>query len=100
MPPPYSQTRIRKPFPKSLPHDDKRLLSAERCCPDCGGSLSCLGEDAAKQLELMRSALRAIRIVRVKYACTQCDAIVQAPAPSRTIDRGIAEPGLLATVLT
>ncbi|HDH2899811.1 TPA: IS66 family transposase, partial [Escherichia coli] len=34
------------------------------------------------------------------HACTQCDAIVQAPAPSRPIERGIAGPGLLARVLT
>ncbi|MDW3384292.1 hypothetical protein NQ217_26220, partial [Escherichia coli] len=38
--------------------------------------------------------------VREKHACTQCDAIVQAPAPSRSIERGIAGPGLLARVLT
>ncbi len=31
---------------------------------------------------------------------TQCDAIVQAPAPSRPIERGIAGPGPLARVLT
>ncbi|EGQ6061346.1 IS66 family transposase zinc-finger binding domain-containing protein, partial [Escherichia coli] len=65
-----------------------------------GGSLSYLGEDTAEQLELMRSAFRVIRTVREKHACTQCDAIVQAPAPSRPIERGIAGPGLLARVLT
>ncbi|MCN4473990.1 IS66 family transposase, partial [Escherichia coli] len=54
----------------------------------------------AEQLELMRSAFRVIRTVREKHACTQCDAIVQAPAPSRPIERGIAGPGLLARVLT
>ncbi|NJT74675.1 IS66 family transposase, partial [Escherichia coli] len=42
---------------------------------------------------------RVIRTVREKHACTQCDAIVQAPAPSRPIERGIAGPGLLARVL-
>ncbi|WP_438821939.1 IS66 family transposase zinc-finger binding domain-containing protein [Escherichia coli] len=52
--------------------------------------MSYLGEDAAEQLELMRSAFRVIRTVREKHACTQCDAIVQAPAPSRPIERGIA----------
>jgi transposase len=62
-------------------------------------SLSYLGEDAAEQLELMRNAFRVIRTVREKHACTQCDAIVQAPAPSRPIERGIAGPGLLARVL-
>ncbi len=61
--------------------------------------MSYLGEDAAEQLELMRSAFRVIRTVREKHACTQCDAIVQAPAPSRPIERGIAGPGLLARVL-
>ncbi|MCW3370799.1 hypothetical protein [Escherichia coli] len=50
-------------------------------------------------MELMRSAFRVIRTVREKHACTQCDAIVQAPAPSRPIERGIAGPGLLARVL-
>ncbi len=97
---PLRQTRTRKPFPESLPRDEKRLLPAASCCPECGGSLSYLGEDAAEQLELMRSAFRVIRTVREKHACTQCDAIVQAPAPSRPIERGIAGPGLLARVLT
>ncbi|SSL09070.1 IS66 family element, transposase [Klebsiella pneumoniae] len=40
--------------------------------------MSYLSEDAAEQLELMRSAFRVIRTVREKHACTQCDAIVQA----------------------
>ncbi|HAW3666412.1 TPA: IS66 family transposase [Escherichia coli] len=96
---PLRQTRTRKPFPESLPRDEKRLLPAASCCPECGGSLSYLGEDAAEQLELMRSVFRVIRTVREKHACTQCDAIVQAPAPSRPIERGIAGPGLLARVL-
>ncbi len=97
---PLRQTRTRKPFPESLPRDEKRLLPAASCCPECGGALSYLGEDAAEQLELMRSAFRVIRTVREKHACTQCDAIVQAAAPSRPIERGIAGPGLLARVLT
>ncbi|WP_435891823.1 IS66 family transposase zinc-finger binding domain-containing protein, partial [Klebsiella pneumoniae] len=46
----------------------RRYLS----CPECGGALSYLGEDAAEQLELMRSAFRVIRTVREKHACTQC----------------------------
>lgn len=97
---PLRQTRIRKLFPESLPLDEKRLLPTEACSTECGGSLSYLGEYVAEQLELMRSAFRIIRTVREKHACTQCDAIVQAPAPSRTIERGIAGPGVLARVLT
>ena len=97
---PLRQTRTRKPFPDSLPRDEKRLLPAEPCCLDCGGALSYLDEDTAEQLELMRSAFRVIRTVREKHACTQCDGIVPAPAPSRPIERGIAGPGLLARVLS
>ncbi|EBB0023807.1 IS66 family transposase [Salmonella enterica] len=100
LPRPLRQTRTRKPFPESLPRDEKRLLPAETCCPECGGALSYLGEDAAEQLELMRSAFRVIRTIREKHACRRCDRIVQAPAPSRPIERGIAGPGLLARVLT
>lgn len=37
---------------------------------------------------------------RLKEACTKCNCIVEAPAPSRPIERGIAGPGLLARVLT
>lgn len=44
---PLRQTRTRKPFPESLPRDEKRLLPADPCCPDCGGTLCDLGEDAA-----------------------------------------------------
>ncbi|EEY8306628.1 IS66 family transposase, partial [Escherichia coli] len=53
-----------------------------------------------EQLELVSSALKVIRTERVKKACTKCDGIVEAPAPSRPIERGIAGPGLLARVLT
>ncbi|EFC2861640.1 hypothetical protein FSZ37_24555, partial [Escherichia coli] len=45
---------------------------------------------------LVSSALKVIRTERVKKACTKCDCIVEAPAPSRPIERGIAGPGLLA----
>ena len=40
-----------------------------------------------------------IRQVRPKLACSGCERIVQAEAPSRPIARGLAGPGLLAHVL-
>lgn len=72
-----------------------KTASVEVCCPDCGGALSYLVEDAAEQLELMRSAFRVIRTVREKHACKKGGRIGLAPAPSRPIERGIAGPGLL-----
>lgn len=68
-------------------------------CPACGGGLRSLGEDVAEQLEYVPASFRVIRHVRPKLACSCCDVILQAPAPSRPIERGIAGPGLLAHVL-
>ncbi|MGQ3970598.1 IS66 family transposase zinc-finger binding domain-containing protein [Klebsiella pneumoniae] len=87
------QTRTRKPFPESLPAMKNACVAAGSCCPECGGALSYLGEDAAEQLRLMRSAFQVIRTVREKHACTKCDAIVQAPRLRAPLKRGIAGPG-------
>jgi transposase len=58
-----------------------------------------VGEDVAEQLDFMLASFRVISHVRSKLACSCCDSIVQAPAPSRRIERGIAGPGLLVHVL-
>lgn len=58
-----------------------------------------LGEDVAEQLEYVPASFRVIRHVRPKLACSCCDHIAQAAAPSRPIERGMAGPGLLAHVL-
>ena len=89
----------RKLLPEHLPRDEQRYLPPDEACPSCGGKLHQLGEDVAEQLEFVPASFRVIRHVRPKLACGCCDAIVQAPAPSRPIARGIAGPGLLAHVL-
>lgn len=94
------QSRHRRPLPEHLPREILRLEPEETCCPACGGEMAYLSEVSAEQLELVASALKVIRTVRVKKACTKCDGIVEAPAPSRPVERGIAGPGLLARVLT
>jgi transposase len=45
------------------------------------------------------ASFRVICRVHPKLACACCDAIVQAPAKSRPVDRRIAAPGLLTHVL-
>ena len=47
----------------------------------------------------MPEQFKVIRQVRAKLAWARCDKILQAEAPSRPIERGIAGPGLLAHVL-
>ena len=64
-----------------------------------GGELRKLGEDVSEVLEYVPEHLRVIRHVRTKLSCAKCDCIVQAAAPSRPIERGVAGPGLLAHVL-
>jgi len=90
---------IRRPLPEHLPREVHMHLPAEDACPDCGGQLRKLGEDVSEILERVPATYKVIRHVRVKMACTKCDVIVEAPAPSRPIERGLAGPNLLAHVL-
>ena len=90
----------RRPLPEHLPRQIETHTPAEQACPQCGGTLARLGEDVSEMLEYVPASFKVIRHVRPKLSCTGCDAIVQAPAPSRPIARGIAGPGLLAHVLT
>jgi transposase len=89
----------RRPLPPELPRETVTLEPAGTGCPDCGGALGALGEDVSEMLEYVSGYFRVIRTVRPKRSCTCCDRIVQQPAPSRPIDRGLAGPGLLAHVL-
>lgn len=86
-------------MPDHLPREEKVYPPAEASCPDCGGNLCHLGDDISEQLEFIPASFKVIRHIRPKLACACCDCIVQAPAPSRPIERSMAGPGLLAHVL-
>jgi transposase len=89
----------RKPLPAHLSREVITHHPEQDCCPDCGGQLRNFGEDVAEVLEYIPANFKVIRHVRPKFACKQCEHVVQASAPSRTIERGLAGPGLLAHVL-
>jgi transposase len=89
----------RRPLPEHLPRQTQRHEPKESACPDCGGALRKLGEDVSEMLEYVPASFFVVRHVRPKLSCTKCDHIVQAAAPSRPIERGVAGPGLLAHVL-
>ena len=97
---PAKPTRTRRTLPDHLPRETRMHTPAEPCCPECGGTLAKLGEDVSEVLEYIPASFRVIRHVRPKLSCTACDVIVQAPAPSRPIERSIAGPGLLAHIMT
>lgn len=88
----------RRPLPAHLPRQE--IVHPTPCaCPECGGALRPLGEDVSEMLEYVPGRYQVIRHVRPKLSCAVCQKIVQAPAPSRPIARGLAGPGFLAHVL-
>jgi transposase len=88
----------RQPLPEHLPREVKTYAPPEQVCT-CGGRLRPLGEDVSELLEWVPGSFKVLRYVRPKLSCASCERIVQAPAPSRPIERGLAGPGLLAHVL-
>jgi transposase len=89
----------RQPLPEHLPREVHLHMPEANACTACGGVLRKLGEDVSEMLEYVPASFKVIRHVRPKFCCTKCDVILEAPAPSRPIDRGLAGPGLLAHVL-
>jgi transposase len=89
----------RRALPDHLPRETRRHEPKETVCPQCQGELRKLGEDVSEMLQYASASFVVIRHVRTKLSCTKCDCIVQAEAPSRPIERGLARPGRLAHVL-
>jgi transposase len=93
-----SQAPVRRPLPAHLPREE--IVHTPSCiCAQCGGQLRRLGEEVSEILERVPAQFKVVRHVRVKLSCARCQSIVEAPAPARPIERGIAGPGLLAHVL-
>jgi len=96
---PTAAKPTRRALPDHLPRQTRRHEPQETECPECQGELRKLGEDVSEVLEYVPASFVVVRHVRTKLCCTKCDCIVQAAAPSRPIERGVAGPGLLAHVL-
>ena len=92
------RTHGRKPLPDHLEREDEELSPGDEC-GRCGGNLRTLNEDITEELEYVPGRFKVKRIIRPRKACSCCEAIVQAPLPSRPIERGRPGPGLLAHVL-
>ena len=89
----------RRALPEHLPREHVTIDIEELVCPCCGGALHAIGETVSEMLDFVPARLRVLRIRRPKYGCRACGSIRQAPAPERSIARGMASPGLLAHVL-
>ena len=89
----------RKPFPEHLPRE-RLVVAAPTSCPCCGSTkLSKLGEDVTETLEVVPRHWKVIQTIRERFACRQCEAITQPPAPFHVTPRGFAGPSLLAMIL-
>lgn len=88
----------RKKLPAALPREEV-ILAPDAKCESCGGeSFRKIGEDVSEILERIPESYKVIKYIRPRCVCTNCDNIVQAYAPSKVIDKGIAGPGLLADI--
>jgi transposase len=92
--------RNRGALPEELPRVEQVIDVETKVCPCCGGALHLIGEDKAEMLDYVPAHFRVRLIRRPRYACRSCEeAVVQAPAPERPIDGGMATEALLAHVL-
>lgn len=87
-------------LPTCLPRYEVVVDIEHRECPCCGGALHVIGEDRSEQLDMVPAQLRVRVTRRPRYACRACEqGVVQAPAPDRPIDGGLATEAMVAHVL-
>ena len=92
--------RNRGALPAHLPRYEVVIDIENKQCPCCSGALHVIGEDRAEQLDLVPAQLRVKVVCRPRYACRACEGtVVQAPAPERPIDGGMATEALVAHVV-
>ena len=86
-------------LPAHLPRVEQVIEPASTLCPCCTGQMHRIGEDTSEALDRVPAWLRVLRTIRPKYACRACAGpIVQAPAPARLVEGGMATTALIAHI--
>ncbi|WP_198064226.1 IS66 family transposase, partial [Neptunomonas qingdaonensis] len=88
----------RAPLPPELPRTLIHHEPENTQCR-CGCQLKRIGEDVSEKLDYLPGEFTVERHIRGKWACEQCETLIQAPVPPQVIDKGIPTAGLLAQVL-
>lgn len=88
----------RAPLPPELPRTLIHHEPESTQCR-CGCQLKRIGEDVSEKLDYLPGVFTVERHIRGKWACEQCETLIQAPVPPQVIDKGIPTAGLLAQVL-
>ncbi|CAN5885858.1 IS66 family transposase [soil metagenome] len=88
----------REPLPPHLPRREVHHEPESTAC-GCGCQMKRVGQDISEKLDYVPGVFTVERHVRGKWACAQCQKLVQAPVAPQIIDKGIPTAGLLAQVL-
>lgn len=88
----------RSALPAGLPRVDIHHEPDSTTC-GCGCQLKRIGQDVAEKLDYTPGVFTVEQHIRGKWACAQCETLIQAPVPAQIIDKGIPTAGLLAQVL-
>jgi len=78
-------------FPRTVPHHEPD--DTQWAC-DC--QLQRIGEDVSEKLDYTPGVFTVEQHVRGKWACRQCETLIQAPVPAQVIDKVIRTAGLLS----
>lgn len=94
VPPRRGRPRVAESTPR-----ERIVLDPGENCPACGGTLRLIGEDVSEILDFIAAKLKVVETARLRKSCRLCERVVQPPAPTRPVARGMAGPGLLAHIL-
>jgi transposase len=92
-------------IPDHLPRKriERTLAEDERVCPCCNKPMHKIGEEITERLDCEPIKLIVNQYVQFKYACPACPdgrgGVKTAPSVPAVIEKGIAEPGLLAQIV-
>jgi transposase len=84
----------RLPLPKHLPRVEHIIEPAENTA-----GLVCIGKEITEELEFTPGKFYVNQYIRNKYSKPKQQGVIIAELPSRPIEKGIAGPGLLASIL-
>jgi transposase len=108
----YTVTRKRRgkrlPIPEAVPREEiiHDIGEEDKIC-GCGAPLTRIGEEQSEKLEIIPAQIKAIRIIRPKYACHVCEgsgdedtpAVRIAPPPAELLPKSIASAGLVSHII-
>jgi transposase len=88
----------RTQLPLQLPRRDVHHEPDSAVC-QCGCERMRIGEDVSEKLDYTPGVFTVERHIRGKWACRNCETLIQAPVAPHVIDKGLPTAGLLAHVL-